>query len=125
MVLTQMTETLPRTLVTGSRNYTDTQKIRKILDEHFKNIGKFVLISGACPTGADYIAEVWAKDNNIEVERFPANWKLYGKRAAYIRNQEMVNSGVTICLAFPLGESRGTTMTINLARKANIPTIVF
>lgn len=125
MVLTQMTKPLPRVLITGSRNYTDVLKIRKILNEHFKNAGKFILISGACPTGADYIAEVWAKDNNIEVERFPANWKLHGKRAAYIRNQEMVNSGVIICLAFPLGESRGTNMTIMLAEKAGIPTIVF
>lgn len=118
-------EKLPRVLITGSRKWHDGNKVVNILKEQHTLLGEFILISGACPTGADHIAEEWAKCNNIKVERFPADWKQYGKRAAYIRNQAMVDSGITVCLAFPLGESIGTRMTINLAQKANIPTLIF
>jgi len=50
-----------------------------------------------------------------------ANWGDFGKAAGPIRNREMAQAGADLCLAFPLGESRGTWNCVNECKKAGIP----
>lgn len=110
-----------RVLVTGSRTWTDRKTIEDVLF-HIKNqFGKFTLVSGACPTGADHIAEEIASEMGLEVERHPADWKRHGRGAGFVRNAEMVNLGADLCIAFILNESKGATMTADLAHKKGIP----
>lgn len=54
-------------------------------------------------------------------EVHPADWERYGKRAGIVRNAEMVAAGADVCLAFVLGESRGTRHCMREAAKAGIP----
>lgn len=84
-----------------------------------------VLIHGACPKGADHMADILAPAHGYEIERYPADWKTYGKPAGYRRNADMVNLGADICLAFPLGASKGTRMCMRLASEAGIPVLNF
>lgn len=65
------------------------------------------MISGHA-RGADTIAESVAEELGWQVEVFPAEWSKYGKQAGGMRNQQMVDHGADICLAFPLGTSVGT-----------------
>ena len=111
-----------RVLVTGSRTWTDETIISLAL-AHARSKGRFTLISGACPTGADAIAERIAESWNIPVERHPADWDRYGKRAGFVRNAEMVNAGADVCLAFIRDNSKGATMTADLAERAGIETL--
>lgn len=75
--------------------------------------------------GADKLAGEVAKELGIEVVVFPANWELYGKRAGYVRNQLMLDAGKpSLVLAFPIGESRGTRMMIDIATRAGVKVIV-
>ena len=68
-----------RILITGSRSWVDVQTIRSALEQVFTR--GCVLVSGACPRGADRIAEqVWTELGG-SVERHRVNWSKYGKSA--------------------------------------------
>ena len=114
-----MSESRRRILVTGSRIWDDEDPIfEALVTEH-----DAILVSGACPRGADAIAERivsgWA---GWTIERHPADWKRYGKRAGFVRNAEMVELGADRCVAFIRAGSKGATMCADLAERAGIPT---
>lgn len=112
-----------RILITGSRDWDDRDLLEETFIQHALP-SNAVLVSGACPTGADRMAESFADSEGWEIERYPADWRKYGKRAGFVRNAEMVNTGADICLAFIKNNSRGATMTATLAQKAGIETII-
>lgn len=113
-----------RILVTGSRDWEDRDLIYQILGEFTSHGVRHTLVHGDCPTGADRMADDWAKcQPDIIVEKYPAEWDVYGKRAGFVRNEQMVNLGADICLAFIKNNSKGATMTANLAQAAGIKVI--
>lgn len=87
--------------------------------------GEVVLIHGDAK-GADTVAAEWAMVRDASVESYPADWDRHGKRAGYVRNQQMLDEGKPdMVWAFrSAGESKGTDMMIDLARKAGITTYV-
>lgn len=115
-----------RILVTGSRNWASRRAIIDALDFAMGDCppGDVTVVHGACPTGADRIADEIARKWGAVVERHPADWDRHGRRAAFLRNKEMVDRGADVCLAFPQGESTGTRMTMKLAEAAGIPLVV-
>lgn len=115
--------TLNRILITGSRTWDDANVILEAIDEHGGDYA--VVVSGHCPLGADAMAEDAAEALGMDVELHPADWNQHGKRAGFLRNAEMVNLGADVCLAFIRDDSKGATMTANLAQKAGIPTIIY
>lgn len=111
-----------RILVTGSRTWTDYKAIEDALCRQDDWPSEVTIVHGDCPSGADAIANRIALRVGWTVERHPADWKRYGKRAGYIRNAEMVKLGADVCLAFIKDGSKGATMCAELAEKAGIPT---
>jgi hypothetical protein len=112
-----------RVIVTGSRDWDDEQAIRLALALITQLHGsELTVVHGACPTGADAIADRVASQwgGGMTVERHPADWGTHGKAAGFIRNKGMVDLGADVVLAFQKNKSRGTQHTIDLARKAGI-----
>lgn len=114
-----------RVLVTGSRDWSDDEVIAlamlAVRDEMQDATTQMTLVDGACPTGADAMAHAWAVRWGWSTERYPADWDRYGKRAGFVRNALMVDLGADVCLAFIKNNSKGASMTAELARKAGIP----
>lgn len=117
-----------RILITGSRLWSREDVIAGALRDAWIEGGRptdAILVSGACPTGADKIAErIWRRQG-LPIEHHPADWKKYGRAAGPRRNQHMVDLGADICLAFILDYSKGATFTVEAAKAAGIPTRLF
>lgn len=136
-----------RVLVCGSRTYSDQRSIWELLDGLLFNhqtaydvttLAPFTLIEGGA-RGADFIAAEWGRlvamgrpDMHVPApfhhEQYPADWDRYGKRAGYVRNQQMLDKGKPdVVYAFvdkPLVESKGTAMMVDIARRAGVPTYI-
>jgi hypothetical protein len=112
-----------RILVTGSRDWDDADAVVFHLEAATLDaLGREVIIvHGACPSGADSIADQFARYYDLAVEAHPANWDRHGRSAGFRRNAEMVALGADVCLAFIKDGSRGATHCASAAEKAGIP----
>ncbi|MGC9156167.1 MAG: DUF2493 domain-containing protein [Ferrimicrobium sp.] len=106
-----------RVIVCGGREYTDSDVIRERLIQLQAVEPMTVIIHGAAP-GADLLAGHVAGALGYKVEAYPADWARHGKAAGPIRNQEMLDAGADLVIAFPGG--RGTKDMINRAEKAGV-----
>jgi len=93
-----------RTIIAGSRTCTHMAYLNYAL----KNCGwtPTVIICG-CARGADELGKIFALENNIPIEYFPAGWEKYGGAAGPIRNTQMAIKSEAL-IALWDGESRGT-----------------
>lgn len=115
---------MSRLLITGSRDWWDTHLLKTtihfwvtlLLDE------PVTLVHGNCPIGADALAEQYAIARGWQPEPVSADWTEHGLKAGPLRNQQMVDLGADLCLAFPLPGSKGTWDCARRARAAGIPT---
>jgi hypothetical protein len=111
-----------RVLVTGSRSWTDAAVIARALADLHREYGdRLVVVHGACRTGADRIADGWARRHGVRVEAHPADWAT-GRGAGPARNARMVDTAPAACLAFIRDGSAGATGCADLAEQAGIRT---
>lgn len=115
-------------LVCGSRGYTDKFHILNVLKQFIEELEAdgvdiyepINLIHGGCPDCADSVIDSLAladpEERAFVIKSYPAMWEAFGKRAGYIRNEQMVNVADYV-IAFWDGKSKGTNMTIVLASR--------
>lgn len=121
----------PRILITGSRTWTNLIEIEEAMIKGYNDLrdaglvpdGERVTIVHGGALGADMLAGMVARElrHLFDEEVHPAQWAVYGKRAGFLRNKEMVDAGADLCLAFIRNDSKGATMCAALADDASIP----
>lgn len=102
-----------RTIIAGSRSIIDYTVVNLIITE--SKIDITTVISGRAP-GVDRLGERWAKENNIPVIAYLAEWDKLGKRAGYVRNETMAKNADAL-IAIWDGKSRGTKHMVDLGYK--------
>ena len=107
-----------KVIVAGTRGFTNYNLMCKKLDTLLCNLKDIEIVSGTA-RGADSLGEKYAKENNLVLKQFPANWDKYGKRAGYLRNSQMADYADYL-VAFWDGESKGTSHMINLAKEKGL-----
>lgn len=126
-----------RVLVTGSRDWQEGHTISNALAEIVYALPyeqDLVIVHGACPTGADQMADEWGRGFGATIETHPAEDFGPWPRCGPIRNRHMVSLGADKALAFigpctsprcrrtdPHG-SHGASGCAALAEQAGIPT---
>lgn len=112
-----------KVVVAGGRDFQNYSLLKAVLDWLVPLEGVTEIVSGTA-RGADSLGERYAKESNLDLKQFPANWNAHGKSAGYLRNSEMADYADAV-LIFWDGKSRGTGHMIELAKKKGRPLIVF
>lgn len=110
-----------RTIIAGSRTITDIMYLRLAMQKC--GWTPSLVISGTA-RGVDTLGEQWAEENNIPVARFPAAWSVYGKRAGYIRNEQMADNADALVALWD-NVSRGTQHMIGIARSKKLRVFIW
>ena len=106
-------------IIAGSRDITDVELIRGIMNQAWKDLGPYEVISGDA-RGVDITSARIAMNAGITVHHYPADWDKYGKSAGYRRNEYMAKDATHV-LAIWDGVSKGTGHMIDIADKAGVP----
>ncbi len=109
-------------IVAGSRSFKNYDLLKTKLDALLKEKARthqVHIISGRA-AGADKLGEKYARENNLELLLFPADWKTHGNKAGYIRNYEMAKVADAVAVFWD-GKSSGTLHMVKTAHKLNIP----
>lgn len=110
-------------IVTGSRVWNRPEIIGAALLARNPDL----VVTGACPRGADLLAEQWAKRCQVDYLGMPARWNTAtGRGAGFERNIRMLDRfPKATVLAFPEGEARGTRHCIEQAKKRGMRVEVY
>lgn len=107
-----------KVIIAGSRDFSDYEKLKEVCDYMLSRQTDVEIVSGAA-RGADILGEQYAKEKGHSLKQFPAEWDKFGKRAGYLRNEDMAKYSDAL-IAFWDGKSKGTEHMINLAKKHNL-----
>jgi hypothetical protein len=93
-------------IIAGSREINDYEFVKSSVEGSIDYHTVDLVVSGGC-RGVDALGERWAKEHNIPVKIFPAEWGIYGQEAGPLRNSMMADFSDCL-LAIPSTSSRGT-----------------
>lgn len=106
--------------IIGSRSFQNYEMLKIVCNRLVRETD--TIVSGAA-SGADILGKQYAIERKLNYIEFPADWNKYGKRAGFIRNQQIVDESDFV-IAFWDGISKGTQHSIDLAKLQRIPTLI-
>lgn len=113
-----------RLVVAGSRSFADYDRLAADLDRLLaRRLPAVEIVTGGCPSGADALAERYARSRGLALRVFLADWGRQGRAAGPIRNRTMAEYGHAL-VAYWDGSSRGTASMIGEARARGLRVVV-
>lgn len=126
-----------RVAIVGSRDF----PVPSLVEAFVSDLPEVIIVTGSnldeferggsvnsCGGIVDLTAAKAARDFGIELNEFSPEWRRYGRGAGKVRNGLLVNSGLTVMVAFakdPECLSSGTADVVGKALKARIPVFIF
>jgi hypothetical protein len=101
-----------KVIIAGGRDFNDYLLLLQAVVK--ANFDITEVVSGGAK-GADALGELFARDMDLPLSCFPANWDLHGRAAGPIRNGEMAQYADAL-IAMWDGTSSGTRNMINQAK---------
>lgn len=109
-----------RVVICGSRQVTNPDEVRSAISTAAQKFaaagGEIDVVMSGQAAGPDTIGAYLAEANGIKVEKYPAEWDVYQRRAGIVRNEKMAET-MDACIAIWDGKSRGTNNMIQLAQR--------
>jgi len=114
-----------KVIVAGSRTITDYNLVKKAIELSIEKKG-WAITEVVCgmAKGVDTFGMRWAYENNVQVDKKPADWDLHGNAAGFIRNKEMAQYA-DACIVLYDGKSKGSANMIKQAKEHGLDTVVF
>ena len=119
-----------RLIIAGSRTCPEEVEIVSdaIHEMHHNliDLSRIDLVISGKARGGDTAGELWARHEGIPILGMAADWDKHGRKAGYLRNEDMAEVA-THCLILRVGgeSSKGSTHMINIARNKGLPTYVY
>lgn len=109
-------------IVAGGRDFTDYDHMLRVMIAMSDNelADKNVAIVSGMAKGADTLGVRLAREFQLKLYKFPANWSGLGKRAGFIRNAQMGNFADAL-LVFWDGKSKGTANMLEYMQRIQKP----
>ena len=111
-----------RVIIAGTRTFKDYSLLCETADRLLADKAKaghsIIIVSGSC-IGADLMGEQYARERGYKVERYPAEWEKYGRKAGIMRNAVMAENADAL-IAYWDGVSRGAKKKIDEAQKRGV-----
>lgn len=107
-----------KVIIAGSRNYNNFEELTTVMDKFLKDKEEVEIIVGGAK-GADTLGEMYANMRDIPVRKFLPEWSKYGKAAGRRRN-EVMGLEADACVCFWDGESTGTALMIQVAKRNSL-----
>ena len=99
--------------IIGSRRrnkQTDKAKVFNAFIKLYQNGDR--IVSGGCWAGGDKFAEEIAKEHQVPIMIHYANWRVHGKAAGFIRNQDIANDADVMIACVSEDRTGGTEDTL-------------
>jgi len=111
-------ETSFKVIIAGGRDFSDYDLLSDKCDYYLAEKTNVEVVSGGAK-GADKLGERYSKEKNLPVKIFLADWATLGKRAGFVRNEEMAEYADAL-IAFWDGDSKGTKHMIDIAKEKGL-----
>ncbi len=116
--------------IIGSRDFKNYPLLKETVLKHFvgydtktcMEVWPEEIVSGGA-NGADSLAKAFALEYGIPLKEFIPEWEKYGKRAGFLRNQDIVKRADWV-LCFWDGQSKGSGNSLSIAKKLKKPTLI-
>ena len=110
-----------KTIIAGSRSITELHLVEDAVWNSDFLISE--VVSGGA-RGVDTLALQWANNNRKKFRIFTPDWDGLGKRAGFVRNQEMADYADALIAVWD-GESRGTRDMIERAQFKGLKVFIY
>ena len=108
-----------KVIIAGGRDFSDYDLLKVKMNRILSNITDEIVVVSGNARGADSLGEKYATEMGYKLEKYPANWDKYGKRAGYLRNEQMADVAHA-CVCFWDSKSKGTKHMIDLANEKKL-----